>query len=78
MQRIKTVIKLTLLLLMIYLLLRIIFQLRYYSAVSVGEEIKVLYWGLRLDLAAIFYTLQHSCNTVLQLAVTRKVFQPPV
>jgi phosphoglycerol transferase MdoB-like AlkP superfamily enzyme len=55
MQRIKTVIKLMLLLLAIYLLLRIIFQLQYYPSLSIGEELKVLYWGLRLDFAAVFY-----------------------
>ena len=55
MQRIKTAIKLTIVLLMIYLVLRIIFQLKYYSSLSVGEEFSVLYWGFRLDFAAIFY-----------------------
>jgi phosphoglycerol transferase MdoB-like AlkP superfamily enzyme len=55
MQRIKTVIKLMLFLLAIYFLLRIIFQLQYYSSLSIGEELKVLYWGLRLDFAAVFY-----------------------
>lgn len=56
MQRIKTVLKLVLLLLGIYLLLRILFQLLYYPSISFSEELKVLYWGLRLDFAAIVYT----------------------
>jgi phosphoglycerol transferase MdoB-like AlkP superfamily enzyme len=55
MQRIKTAIKLMIVVLMIYLVLRIIFQYNYYSSLSVGEEFKVLYWGFRLDFAAIFY-----------------------
>jgi phosphoglycerol transferase MdoB-like AlkP superfamily enzyme len=55
MQRIKTAIRLTIVLLMIYLLLRIIFQMKYYSSLSIAEEFSVLYWGFRLDFAAIFY-----------------------
>jgi phosphoglycerol transferase MdoB-like AlkP superfamily enzyme len=55
MQRIKTVVKLLLVLLGIYQVLRFIFQALYYSAISGGEQWRVIYWGLRLDFAAIFY-----------------------
>ena len=55
MPRIKIVIKLILLLLAVYLLLRIIFQSRYYTSMSANEEFRILYWGLRLDFSAIFY-----------------------
>jgi phosphoglycerol transferase MdoB-like AlkP superfamily enzyme len=55
MQRIKTVLKLMLLLLAVYLLLRVIFQLKYYSSISAAEEFRIFYWGVRLDFAAIFY-----------------------
>lgn len=55
MQRIKTVLKLMILLLAVYLFLRIIFQFLYYSSIAAGEELRILYWGFRLDFAAIFY-----------------------
>ena len=44
-----------LLLLVVYLLFRIIFQLQYYPSIPFSDELSVLYWGLRLDFAAVFY-----------------------
>src|SRR5689334_2046302 len=57
MQRLGTVIKLFLLLLLVYALLRISFGLKYYSSneISFGEWLRIFYWGLRLDYAALFY-----------------------
>ncbi|MEO5562116.1 MAG: LTA synthase family protein [Chitinophagaceae bacterium] len=58
MQRVKIVIKLFVLLLAVYLLLRVVFQMMYFSAdsFSFAQESGVLYWGLRMDFAAIFYS----------------------
>jgi phosphoglycerol transferase MdoB-like AlkP superfamily enzyme len=57
MQHIKTVLKLFLLLLLIYSLLRITFALVYFrlSDYSFTEILTIFYWGIRMDIAALFY-----------------------
>jgi phosphoglycerol transferase MdoB-like AlkP superfamily enzyme len=56
MQRIKIVSKLLLLLLVIYLLLRIVFGMAYFGwNFSFSGILKIIYWGARMDIAAIVY-----------------------
>jgi phosphoglycerol transferase MdoB-like AlkP superfamily enzyme len=57
MQRVKTVIKLVFLLLGVYFLLRITFGLLYFKlgSFSFAEDLQLFYWGIRMDLAALFY-----------------------
>jgi phosphoglycerol transferase MdoB-like AlkP superfamily enzyme len=57
MQRVKIVLKLFLLLLVIYLLLRITFGLIYFRGndLSLAGTLSVFYWGTRMDIAALFY-----------------------
>ena len=58
MQRVITLLKLFLLLLTVYFLLRISFAFLYFhpASLSFSEIVSVLYWGLRFDFSAIFYT----------------------
>lgn len=53
MQRVKIVLRLFFLLLVIYLLLRITFGLIYLGFGT--DSVKIFYWGLRMDIAALFY-----------------------
>lgn len=56
MQQIKIVSKLLLLLLVIYLLLRIAFGVAYFRwDFSFTGSLKIIYWGARMDIAAIVY-----------------------
>jgi phosphoglycerol transferase MdoB-like AlkP superfamily enzyme len=57
MQRVKIVLKLWLLLLAVYFLLRVCFAFTYFNPAhfSFSEIFSLFYWGLRLDFAALFY-----------------------
>lgn len=57
MQRVKIVLRLFLLLLVVYFLLRACFAFAYFSPAhfSFREMVSVLYWGLRMDFSALFY-----------------------
>src|SRR5688572_18259410 len=57
MQQVKIVLKLFLLLLVVYLLLRVSFGLVYFSKndFSFSSLLRIFYWGMRMDIAGLFY-----------------------